>query len=162
MARFYVEGDMVMFTAGEFHLVNMKLFDGREYSNIEPRRLFPISGLTKYISLLDEKSNEIAIIRDIDTLMPESKKVIENSLNEYYLIPKIVSVIDRYEKYGILKWTVETDRGVHTFEIKNRGSDIKALFDGRILIRDSDDNRYEIPNLNELDKKSRKLLSMDL
>lgn len=162
MARFYVEGDMVMFTSGEFHLVNMKLFDGREYSNIEPRRLFPISGLTKYISLLDEKSNEIAIIRDIDTLMPESKKVIESSLNEYYLIPKIVSVIDRYEKYGILKWTVETDRGVHTFEIKNRGSDIKALFDGRILIRDSDDNRYEIPNLNELDKKSRKLLSMDL
>ena len=162
MARFYVEGDMVIFTPGEFHLVNMKLIDGREYSGVEPRRLFPISGLTKYISLLDEKSNEIAIIRDIETLMPESKKVIENSLSEYYLIPKIISVIDRYEKYGILKWTVETDRGIHTFEIKNRGSDIKALFDGRVLVRDSDDNRYEIPDLNALDKKSRRLRSMDL
>ncbi len=162
MPRRYVEGDEVIFTQGEFHLVNMKLATGEYFENIEPKRLFPISGLTKYISLLDKDGKEMAIIRDIETLMPESRAVIEKSLEEYYLIPEIISVLDRYEKYGILKWTVETDRGVRTFEIKNRNSDIKALFDGRVLIRDRDDNRYEIPDVNKLDVKSLRLLNYDL
>ncbi len=162
MPRRYVEGDEVIFTQGEFHLVNMKLATGEYFENIEPKRLFPISGLTKYISLLDKDGKEMAIIRDIETLMPESRAIIEKSLNEYYLIPEIISVLDRYEKYGILKWTVETDRGVRTFEIKNRNSDIKALFDGRVLIRDRDDNRYEIPDVNKLDIKSLRLLNYDL
>ena len=162
MPRRYVEGDEVIFTQGEFHLVNMKLATGEYFENIEPKRLFPISGLTKYISLLDKDGKEMAIIRDIETLMPESRAVIEKSLDEYYLIPEIISVLDRYEKYGILKWTVETDRGVRTFEIKNRNSDIKALFDGRVLIRDRDDNRYEIPDVNKLDIKSLRLLNYDL
>ena len=162
MPRRYVEGDEVIFTQGEFHLVNMKLATGEYFENIEPKRLFPISGLTKYISLLDKDGKEMAIIRDIETLMPESRAIIEKSLEEYYLIPEIISVLDRYEKYGILKWTVETDRGVRTFEIKNRNSDIKALFDGRVLIRDRDDNRYEIPDVNKLDIKSLRLLNYDL
>lgn len=162
MPRFYVEGDSVIFTPAEFHFVNMKLYDGRCFEALEPKRLFPISGLTKYISLIDAEGREAAIIRDLKTLMPESKRVIENSLEEYYLIPKILSVSDRYEKHGVLKWTVETDRGMRTFEIKNRNSDLKALFDGRVLIKDSDDNRYEIPNINELDVKSLHLLSLDL
>lgn len=162
MPRIYVEGDEVMFTQGEFHLVNMKFATGECFEDLEPKRLFPISGLTKYISLLDKNGKETAIIRDIETLMPESKAVIVNSLEEYYLIPKIISVLDRTEKYGILKWTVETDKGVRTFEIKNRNSDIKALFDGRILVRDRDDNRYEIPDVNKLDIKSIRLLNFDL
>lgn len=162
MPRIYVEGDEVMFTQGEFHLVNMKFATGEYFEDLEPKRLFPISGLTKYISLLDKNGKETAIIRDIETLMPKSKAVIVNSLEEYYLIPKIISVLDRTEKYGILKWTVETDKGVRTFEIKNRNSDIKALFDGRILVRDRDDNRYEIPDVNKLDIKSIRLLNFDL
>mgnify|MGYP003293900450 CR=1 FL=1 len=162
MPRRYVEGDEVIFTQGEFHLVNMKLATGECFEDLEPKRLFPISGLTKYISLLDKDGKETAIIRDIETLMPESRAVIEKSLEEYYLIPEIISVLDRYEKYGILKWTVQTDRGVRTFEIKNRNSDIKALFDGRVLIRDRDDNRYEIPDVNKLDAKSLRLLNYDL
>lgn len=162
MARFYIDGDTARFTQGEFHLVNVELADGRKFENAELKRLFPISGLRKYVSVLDTDGKEIAIIRSIDALMDASRKVVEQSLNEYYLIPKIISVLDRYEKYGILKWTVETDRGVHSFEIKNRNSDIKLLFDGRVLIRDGDDNRYEIPDLNALDVKSRRILSMDL
>lgn len=162
MSRFYINGDEARFTSGEFNFVNMELIDGTKYENLEPRRLFPLSGLSKYITLLDEEGHEKAIIRRIDSLMEDSQKVIENSLNEYYLIPKIISIIDRREKYGILKWKVETNHGVRSFDIRNRNRDIKVLFDRRVLIRDSDDNRYEIPSLDKLDKKSNALLFMDL
>ncbi|MEG1743471.1 MAG: DUF1854 domain-containing protein, partial [Clostridia bacterium] len=62
----------------------------------------------------------------------------------------------------VLKWTVKTDRGVRSFDIKNRNRDIKILFDDRILVRDADDNRYEIPNMKSLSKESLSILYMDI
>ena len=113
------------------------------------------------ISLVDADGHEKAIIRDIENLMPDSRKAIEDSLDEYYLIPKISAILERQEKYGILKWTVMTDRGVRSFDIRNIYRDIKLLYDGRALIRDSDDNRYEIPDIKKLDAKSMSLLALD-
>ena len=162
MARLYVNGDEVRFTRRDMCSVDAEFYDGKRIENLEPRRLFPVSGMTRYITLLDEDGKEQAIIRNIDTLMPESKKVIEACLREYYLIPKIKRLIDSTEKYGILKWTVETDRGMCSFEIRNRHSDIKMLDDGRVLVRDSNDNRYEIPDYRTLDKHSMVLLNTEL
>jgi len=88
--------------------------------------------------------------------MPDSRKAIEDSLDEYYLIPKISAILERQEKYGILKWTVMTDRGVRSFDIRNIYRDIKLLYDGRALIRDS-----EIPDIKKLDAKSMSLLALD-
>jgi hypothetical protein len=76
------------------------------------------------------------------------------------MIPKITRVIDTVFKFGSLKWIVETDRGRIEFRIRNMNSDIKMLDSCRMLIRDSNDNRYEIPDINKLDKKSlRKLFA---
>lgn len=162
MARLYIDGDEVRFTKKDMCLVDAEFYDGRRFEDLEPRRLFPVSGLTRYITLLDADGKECAIIRNLDTLMPESKKVIEECLREYYMIPKIERVIDSSEKYGILKWTVETDRGMRSFEIRNRHSDIKMLYDGRVLVRDSNDNRYEIIDYRKLDKQSLLLLNAEL
>ncbi len=162
MSRNYINGDEVRITKSEFNLVNVEHINGTEWKDLEPKRLFPLSGLDKYITLLDAEGHEVAIIRNLATLIPESRRAVEESLNEYYLIPKITAITERTEKYGSLKWTVETDLGRRKFEIKNRHSDIKALYDGRVLIRDSDDNRYEIPDSEKLDSRSKRLLSLDL
>ena len=84
------------------------------------------------------------------------------TLNEYYLIPKITALLDVSEKFGILKWTVDTDRGEQAFTIRNRHNDIKVLYDGRVLVRDSNDNRYEIPDYRKLDRHSIKLLNSEI
>lgn len=162
MARLYIDGEEVRITKRDMCSVDVEFFDGRKFENLEPRRLFPVSGLTRYITLLDTDGKERAIIRNIDTLLPESKKVIEECLREYYMIPKIKRLLDSAEKYGILKWTVETDRGVRSFEIRNRHSDIKMLYDGRVLVRDSNDNRYEITDYRTLDNQSLALLNSEL
>ena len=94
--------------------------------------------------------------------MPQSRRVVEECLNEYYLIPHITAVYDITDRKGMLKWTVMTDRGERSFSIRNRHSDIKILYDGRVLIRDSDDNRYEIPSIEGLDRKSRSKLKGEL
>ena len=53
MARLYVDGNTARFTKKDICLVDMELFGGEKVEDLEPRRLFPVSGRMKYISLLD-------------------------------------------------------------------------------------------------------------
>ena len=94
--------------------------------------------------------------------MPDSAEAIRSCLASYYIVPKIKKILSRVEKYGNITWTVETDRGNHSFSILNTSIDIKTLYDGRILIRDSNDNRYEIEDVHKLDKESLGFLKFDM
>ena len=162
MGRFYVEYDMARFHRKDITLVDMELIDGRKFENLEPRRLFPVTGLEKYITLLDSAGVEQAIIRDLNTLPPKERKIIEECLNEYYLVPKISKIIDCSEKYGVLNIQAETDRGEVLIEIRNVLSGLKLMYGTRVLLRDHNDNRYEIPDLQQLDKNSRMMIDLYL
>ena len=52
MSRKYVDGDSVRFTPSSFCQVDAELFGGERINALEPRRLFPLSGPDRYISLL--------------------------------------------------------------------------------------------------------------
>ena len=153
--RTYIEYDNARITRGEGILLNVEMFDGRRFDGAEARRLFPLTGLRRYITLLDEEGVELAVIRDLDNLLEEdSRKAVEQALKEYYLIPKITQIFSVTEKYGRLRFSVGTDSGKYEFDVRNSHADIKFLFDGRVLIKDSSDNRYDIPDVKGLDKKS--------
>lgn len=154
----YIEGSEIRLTENDKIFVDAEFYTGEKFTELELHRMFPITGLTKYIALMDSEGNEIAIIRDINDLMPESKAVVESCLREYYMIPRINRFIKMSEKFEIWMWTAETDKGVCTFEIRNHLTAIKPLYDGRVLIKDANDNRYEIPDVNKLDKKSKKMI----
>jgi hypothetical protein len=154
----YIEGPEVRLTENDKIFVDAEFYSGEKFYELELHRMFPITGLTKYIALMDSEGNEIAVIRDINDLMPESREVVENCLREYYMIPRITKFIKMSERFKIWMWTAETDKGICTFEIRNHLTAIKPLYDGRVLIKDANDNRYEIPDVNLLDKHSKKLI----
>ena len=158
MARLYIDNDMARFTRKDITLVDMELYDGRKFENLEPRRLFPLSGLEKYITLLNEEGVEQAIIRDLNTLPPSERTIIEDCLREYYLIPKVSKIVNCTEKFGVLSLDVETDRGPALIEIRNILHGVKLLYGTRVLLRDGNDNRYEIPDINKLDRQSRQFM----
>lgn len=149
-------------TAAENNLVHLSLADGTAFESLEPRRLFPVNRPNEYITLLDSEGVERAVIRNINELSPESAKVVRDSLEDYYLVPQITRIISAVEKYGNLHWCVETDRGMKEFDIRNRNSDIRIYSDGRVRVRDSDDNRYVIDDWQLLDKHSKALLVADM
>lgn len=146
----------------ENNLVTLTLEDGRVLSALEPRRLFPVSSLDTYVTLLDTDGREAALIRRLDGLSPDSRKAVEASLDDYYLVPHITRIVSTDEKYGTLRWVVETDRGVKGFDIRNRNHDIKVYKDGKVRVRDSDDNRYIIEDYRTLDPQSRAKLIADM
>ena len=154
----YIEGPEIRITENDKVFVDVEFYTGEKFTELELHRMFPITGLDKYISLLDSSGNEVAVIRNINDLMPESKAVVERCLTEYYMMPRITRFIRMSEKFKIWMWTAETDKGICTFEIRNHLTAIKPLYDGRVLIKDANDNRYEIPDVSILDKKSIKMI----
>ena len=150
----------------ENHLVKLTLAadkgaDAGELVGLEPRRLFPVSNPDSYITLLDEDGKERAVIRSYEDLDAESVAVVKQSLKDYYLVPKILRIISKAEKYGTLRWTVETDRGIIAFDIRNRNHDIHVMRSGFVRVRDANDNRYVIEDCNKLDRHSYALLIAD-
>ncbi|MCQ2770610.1 MAG: DUF1854 domain-containing protein [Clostridia bacterium] len=162
MQSIYINGDEARLTRTGLTELKLELFNGPTYEHVEALRLFPVSGTRQYISLVDSEGKEIAIIRNLDYLMPDSMKAVEESLGAYYIFPKIKRVLARKEKYGNITWTVETDRGIHSFDIRNTSTDIKVLYDGRVIIKDSNDNRYEIESYDNLDSNSIKIMKNDM
>lgn len=159
MGRIYIDRYTGKIERTDLYLVKLTMKDGTVYENLEPRMLFPFTNHTMYITLLDDRERELGFVRDLEEIDEDSRKALEECFREYYMIPKISRVLACEDKFGTLKWTVETDRGEITFRIRNRHSDIKHLWGTkRVVIRDSNDNRYEIPDYTAMDARSNRLL----
>lgn len=161
MPRIYVTGEDRIIPS-ENNLVDLILADGRVITRLEPRRLFPVSRESEYITLLGEGGAEAAIIKKLSELDADSREVISESLMDFYLVPHILKILSKVEKYGTLRWTVETDRGIKSFDIRNRNHDIRVYKNGAVRVRDSDDNRYTIDNYHNLDPQSKARLLVDI
>ena len=159
MGRIYIDRYTGKLERTDLYFVRLTLKDGTVYEDLEPRLLFPITNHTMFITLLDSHEKELGFVRDLEEIDEDSRRALEECFAEYYMIPKIQKVLKCVDKFGTLKWTVETDRGVITFDIRNRHSDIKHLRGtSRVIIRDSNDNRYEIPDIDNMDPHSEHLL----
>ena len=80
--------------------------------------------------------------------------MIEEELDRRYLTAAIQQVNAVRNEYGTSYWDVQTDRGPREFVVQNVSENAQWLGDRRLLITDVDGNRFEIPHLDELDKKS--------
>jgi len=159
MGRIYVDQYTGRIERTDIYLVRLILRDGTVIENLEPRRLFPVTNESMFITLLDQDEREVAFVRDLDEVDEESERALLECFNEYYMIPRITALLECTEKFGSLKWKVETDRGIISFRIRNRHSDIKNFYGTkRVFVRDSNDNRYEIKDYTALDAHSQRLL----
>lgn len=159
MGRIYIDHYTGKITRTDLYLVTLTLTDGTVIDGLEPRRLFPVSNTEMYITLLDDNEKEVALVRDLTELDDASAEALRTCFQEYYRIPQITKLLESSEKFGSLTWHVETDRGIVSFRIRNRHSDIKNFHGtNRVLIRDTNDNRYEIADWTQLDTHSKHLL----
>ena len=157
--RIYIDKYVGTLTRTDLYLVKLTMRDGTVHEDLEPRRLFPFTNPNMYITLLDKDERELGFVRDLSELDASSVKALTECFTEYYLIPKITRVVSCEEKFGSIKWEVETDRGPVKFRIRSRHSDIKKMHgSNRIIVRDTNDNRYEIPDYTALDGKSIRML----
>ena len=122
-------------------------------------RAAPLSRPDRYISVLNEDGEEVCWIDDPSELDEQSQAVIKRELEQRYLVATILRVNSLQFDMGTAYWDVDTDRGRREFVVPSVREQVQWLNDRRLLIIDVDGNRFEIPDINALDRRSRKLIA---
>lgn len=154
--RFKREGDALSLTTQ----------DGQHYPSVKLRACFPVSDKDKYLAVYDaqEKAQtEIGILEDWTQLKTDDRQEVASELGIRYLVPKIQRVFDVENEPGLLRWTVETEKGQQEFMmhegITHYAREVKP---GNWLLVDVNEARYEIPDVETMDRKSQKLIRQHL
>jgi hypothetical protein len=121
-------------------------------------RAFPLTLLDKYISIQDATAFEVAILRTLDGLDEDARRIVDDELERGYFIPQVKRVIKLRDEFGMQVWTVDTDRGEIEFVVREPRDRVKFIGPSRIMITDVDDNRYEIRDYLTLDRASVRLV----
>lgn len=128
--------------------------NGETHTQLQTQRSFPLNAPTKFIVLQDAKGKEIGIVENMADLDSDSRNALQIALEQTYFMPHITRVNNITTKHQIPTWHVETDHGPRSFEIPSSRRDVRVLGETRVLLRDADGNRYEIPDFRRLDPDS--------
>ena len=142
----------------EFEELTLELAGGEIYRAVSVLRAFPVSAQDQFLLLNEEDGDEIGTVRDLNELDAESRLVLNDELERLYFTAEIVQINAIEEQSHIPTWDVETDRGPRVFDMASTRRDLRVMERGRILIRDADGNRYEIPDYRQLDAFSKAIL----
>lgn len=134
----------------------------KEYPRVNFFRTFPFSQPDEYISVREpnDKAHEIGIIKTLSEFSAETVAIIERQLNIRYFMPKILKILSIKEEYGYSYWSVITDKGPCKFTMSTGSGNISKIDLNRVIIKDIDENRYEIENLSSLSKKEIKKIDL--
>ncbi|MDD5677848.1 MAG: DUF1854 domain-containing protein [Kiritimatiellae bacterium] len=128
--------------------------EGREDAAVTPVWVRPVSGKGREVSFLAEKE-EFAMLKSLDELDPESRRIAEEELSQSYFMPEIRRIIKTEARFGNRYWEVETDKGPRAFAMKNPYINIKWIGNDEVLIRDVIGNMFHISSYAKLDEASK-------
>lgn len=135
--------------------------DGTE-QRVSLRLAFPYDTDRGYISVLNSYSEELGLIRDCADLSKEDSDLVACELNRRYYTPIITAIYSMKERRGYAYWEVETEAGPVQFTVRDNFKNIIRIGDNSAIICDIDGNRFKIPSLFALDKKSRRKIELYL
>lgn len=146
-------------TPGGF--VSLK-FEGKFYDRVNFHLMFPFSAPDKYISVRepDDKASEIGIIEELSAFGQETAGIISKQLELRYFMPKILKILSIKEEYGFAYWSVVTDKGPCKFTMSTGLRSTAKVGKNRLIVKDIDENRYEIEDMSRLSKKEIKKLDL--
>ncbi len=134
----------------------------KDFDRVYLHRAFPFDDPFSYISVLDKEMKEIGFIKEIDLFPEETASLLKNELNRKYYSPKITRINNIKERFGFSYWKVETDAGEMSFTLQDTYRSILKVGGGRVFVIDMDGNRYEIPDVEQLDFASYRKLELYL
>jgi hypothetical protein len=142
------------------HGVTLRLTveNDRTYLQVGVLRAFPLSDPNQFLSIRDSENKEIGLIVNPADLNIEYRKLVKEDLERRYLVPVVRRITAAKERFGTVDWTMDTDRGACRFTTRNLRENVQRPAPGRIIVNDVDGNRYDIRNLDDLDRDSQELL----
>lgn len=133
-----------------------------DYPRVFLHRMFPFEELWAHISVLTPDNEEVGMIAKVDDFDEASRTLLREELDRKYLMPTVTVIHTLKERFGFSSWKVDSSIGPLEFTLRDTYRSLLKVGDGRMIITDSDGNRYEIPDVNKLDKKSYKKIELYL
>lgn len=124
-------------------------------------REFPFELEWEFISVLNDSNEEIGIVRDI-ALFGEDASILKEELKRRYYAPVIKRILSVKERYGFSYWKVECADGEVSFTLHDTYRNLIHAGEDRVIMLDVNGNRFEIPSVAALDKKSFKKIELYL
>ncbi|MCY3771117.1 MAG: DUF1854 domain-containing protein [Gemmatimonadetes bacterium] len=131
---------------------------GDLFFNVKIRQAFPLSQESRYITFFDQEDEYLGVVSDPASCDEETGRIIRDEVEWRYFRPRITRVVEMEGRGGTSLFSVETDRGDVKIPMRDLREGMMELSPGRILITDEHGNRYEIHDLDQLDRRSRRLI----
>jgi hypothetical protein len=122
------------------------------------RRCFPWTAPARFVSLRDRDEEEVALVRDLDELEPDSRRVLATSLAEAGFVLEVTGVKQVEDEIEIRTFHVQTKQGPRRFQTL-RDEWPRPMPDGGILLKDVAGDLYLVADPKALDRTSRDQLS---
>ena len=137
----------------------LQLRDGDELRRVFLVLAFPATHPREYISVRawndGGDDDELGIVRKLEDWPQHTQELIADALRRRYLLRRITSIHSLKLDFGFLEFDVETDLGRQQFTSRWTQSKAIAFGDNGKLLIDTDDNRYVVPDVNELSPDDR-------
>ena len=141
-------------TSPQDSVVRLTLIGDRSWRDVRVARAFPFSDPDKYVGLRDSDDKDIGVLTTLHGLDRDSRAIIDEELERRYFTPKVQRVLTVEEQFGVVTWEVETDRGTRRFLVRNLRDNAFPLGPNRVMMTDTDGNRYEFPDARTLGPKA--------
>lgn len=135
---------------------------GKTFKQVKVRVGRPLYKPADFATVLVEHKGEAALIVNLPGLNSASKAALAGHRKKHDLTCTILRVVNLDHQFGSAFWDVETDKGHRQFVIRGTTEHVRWLTDDRQLITDVNGNRFEIPSLSALDKRSQNLIALIL
>lgn len=140
-------------------IVRLTVEGDRSWREVRVARAFPFSQPDGYVGLRDGDDKDIGILVTLQGLDGESRAIIDEELERRYFTPQVQRVLTVKEEFGVVTWEVETDRGPRRFLVRNLRDNSFPLGTNRLMVTDTDGNRYEFPDVQGVGPKAYAVLA---
>ena len=136
---------------------------GEDHPRVQLRRALPLSEPDRYICVADMEGKEVAVLEDIAAFDEAAQELLQAELGIRYFYPEVKQVKSVKEKMGAYYFSLLVDNAggenhEKTIAVKDISKNLKQLGGGRIILTDVDGNRFLIPDVYKIQKKSLRML----
>ena len=161
-APLWLGPDSARISEGPYSALDIELPGGERKRGVFAVRCFPATRPDDFISLRtwdrDGHEHELGIVRHLEKWSPDQQKFVRAALARRYFLRRITGIEDITLEYGYLVFHVTTDQGPAEFTMRWTQSQAQEFGERGKVLLDVEDNRFLIPDTDELPQRERELL----
>jgi len=135
----------------------LTLPNGQVHVGVVPVRAFPMHAPEQFLAFMSTEGKEVVWVDDLTRLPQETLALIAEEIASREMMPVIQRILSVSTLSTPSTWEIMTDRGATKLILKGE-EDIRRLSGSTLMITDSHGLRFMLPDMQALDKNSRRIL----